>query len=104
MPANCDGCGALEHALDCKKGGLVTQCHNEVRDVIGDLASVGVVKEPVVQEANDAEGVILMALVAHFPPPSVIAPHASQSNSSLYALNIVRSLTKGFIVCCCACK
>ena len=63
MPANCDGCGAatsLEHALDCKKGGLVTQCHNEVRDVIGDLASVvfkEVVKEPVVQEANDAEGV-----------------------------------------------
>ena len=43
MPANCDGCGAatsLEHALDCKKGGLVTQRHNEVRDVIGDLASV----------------------------------------------------------------
>ena len=63
MPANCDGCGAatsLEHALDCKKGGLVTQRHNEVRNVIGDLASVvfkEVVKEPVVQEANDAEGV-----------------------------------------------
>ena len=63
MPANCDGCGAatsLEHALDCKKGGLVTQSHNEVRDVIGNLASVvfkEVVKEPVVQEANNAEGV-----------------------------------------------
>ena len=62
-PANCDGCGAatsLEHALDCKKGGLVTQRHNEVRDVIGDLAShvyKEVVKEPIVQEANDAEGV-----------------------------------------------
>ena len=61
MPANCDGCGAatsLEHALDCKKGGLVTQHHNE--DVIGDLASLvykEVVKEPIVQEANDAEGV-----------------------------------------------
>ena len=37
-----------------------TQCHNEVRDVIGDLASLAykeVVKEPIVQEANDAEGV-----------------------------------------------
>ena len=65
MPANCDGCGAatsLEHALDFKKGGLVTQRHNEIRDVIGDLASFlhvfkEVVKEPVVQEANDAESV-----------------------------------------------
>ena len=56
MPDNCDRCGAatsLEHALDCKKG-------DEVRDVIGNLASAvykEVVKEPVVQEANDAEGV-----------------------------------------------
>ena len=63
LPANCDGCGAatsLEHALDCKKGGLVTQRHNEVRDVIGNLASLvykEVVKEPIVHEANDAEGV-----------------------------------------------
>ena len=63
LPANCDGCGAaisLEHALDCKKGGLVTQRHNEVRYVIGDLASLvykEVIKEPIMQEANDAEGV-----------------------------------------------
>ena len=60
MPANCDGCGAatsLEHALDCKKGGLVTQSHNEIRDVIGDLASLvykEVLIEPIMQEANDA--------------------------------------------------
>ena len=56
----CGAATSLEHALDCKKGGLVTQRHNEVRDVIGDLASVvfkEVVKEPVVQEANEAEGV-----------------------------------------------
>ena len=36
------------------------QRHNEVRDVIGDLASLvymEVVKEPIVQEANDADGV-----------------------------------------------
>ena len=49
----------MEHALDCKKGGLVTR-RNEIRDVIGDLASLvykEVVKEPIVQEANDAEGV-----------------------------------------------
>ena len=64
LPANCDGCGAatsLEHALDCKKGGLVTQRHNEVRDVIGDLASLVYKKEPIVQEANDTEGVPVTA-------------------------------------------
>jgi len=26
--------------LDCRVGGLVTQCHNEVRDTIGDLATL----------------------------------------------------------------
>ena len=78
MPANCDGCGAatsLEHALDCKKVGLVTQRHNEVRDVIGDLASVvfkEVVKEPVVQEANNAEGV--PSLIADFSIRGVWQP------------------------------
>ena len=33
MPSSCDGCGSafsLSHALDCCKGGLVTQRHNEV--------------------------------------------------------------------------
>ena len=44
MPANCDSCGeefGLSHALDCCKGGLVTQCHIEVRDALGDLAAMG---------------------------------------------------------------
>ena len=43
LPANCDGCNApfsLEHALDCKKGGLVIQRHNEVRDALGDIATM----------------------------------------------------------------
>ena len=37
----CDRCGAqfsVSHALDCRRGGLVMQRHNEVRDVISDLA------------------------------------------------------------------
>ena len=68
MPANCDGCGGpfdLTHALDCKKGGLVTQRHNEVRDALGDIAALAykeVVREPVVREADEARGI--SALVA----------------------------------------
>ena len=35
LPSLCDGCGApftVEHAHRCKKGGLVTSRHNEIRD------------------------------------------------------------------------
>eukprot|EP00731_Ephydatia_muelleri_P030106 Em0021g629a len=58
LPPKCDGCGTaltLQHALDCKKGGLVIQRHNEIRDCIGDIASqvwTHVIKEPVVREAD----------------------------------------------------
>ena len=62
LPAKCDGCGAdftLQRALDCKKGGLVILRHNEIRDRIGDLASLvwsQVIKEPIVHEATVATG------------------------------------------------
>ena len=62
-PAKCDGCGDvfnMTHALDCRKGGLVIQRHNEVRDALGDLASLvykDVIHEPTVQEANDVCGI-----------------------------------------------
>ena len=58
LPAKCDGCGAdftLQHALDCKKGGLVILRHNEIHDCLGDLASQvwpQVIKEPIVNEAT----------------------------------------------------
>ena len=54
LPSVCDGCGApfsVDHALDCRFGGVVTCRHNEVRDAFGDLASLvwsPVVKEPIV--------------------------------------------------------
>ena len=37
----CDGCQAkflISHPLDCKKGSLVTVCHNDLRDGVSDLA------------------------------------------------------------------
>ena len=37
VPSNWDGCGfpfSLDHALICRKGGLIIQQHNEIRDVI----------------------------------------------------------------------
>jgi len=58
LPAACDGCGApfsVEHALDCRYGGLVGCRHNEVRDAFGDLASLvwtPVLKEPVVCDGS----------------------------------------------------
>ena len=54
LPSKCDGCGApltLQHALDCKVGGLAIQRHNEIRDCIGDIAAhMQVVREPIVIE------------------------------------------------------
>ena len=41
LPMHCDGCVArftISHALDCKKGSLVTACHNEFRDGVAYLA------------------------------------------------------------------
>ena len=41
LPTHCDGCEArftISHALDCKKGGLVTARHNELNDGVADLA------------------------------------------------------------------
>ena len=65
MPASCDGCGgdfSLTHAMDCRKGGLVTQRHNEVRDALGNLAALGyreVVREPIVYDGyNDSPALI----------------------------------------------
>ena len=62
LPPRCDGGRAimsLQHALDCKKGGLIIQRHDEIRDCIGDMAAQvwsPVTKEPVVREADVSTG------------------------------------------------
>ena len=66
------------HALDCRKGGLVIQRHNETRYALGDLASIAykeVMREPVVREPNVREKV--QALVADLSVRSVWQPQAT---------------------------
>eukprot|EP00731_Ephydatia_muelleri_P033971 Em0043g15a len=57
LPAKCNGCGAnftLQHALHCKKGGLVILRHNATALVILPVrcAWPQVIKEPIVNEAT----------------------------------------------------
>ena len=62
LPSWCDGCGenfSLQHGLDCPKGGLIIRRHNEIRDCLGDMATVvwpQVIREPVVREDDPASG------------------------------------------------
>ena len=80
IPSTCDGCSAamdLSHALSCRRGGLVTQRHNEVRDAFGDLAALAwsqVIKEPVVREASSLSR--SPALVADLSVRGVWVPQA----------------------------
>ena len=66
IPPHCDGCGtpsSLDHFLICKKGGLIVQMDNEIRDAFGDLDALlwnQVKCEPMV--ANDCtDGETLVA-------------------------------------------
>ena len=68
MPMLCDGCenpSSVQHALDCRKGGLVIKRHNEIRDILGDiclLVTNNVVKEPIVRDASDTESGLIADL------------------------------------------
>ena len=80
IPEYCDGCGStfnLSHALSWRKGGLVTRRHNEIRDAVGDLASLAwnqVRRKPVVKE-SDIENET-PALVANLAIRGVWLPQA----------------------------
>ena len=64
LPKVCDGCGAkfsVEHALSCKKGGLVVGRHNEIRDELAYLATLAtssnrVRDEPYINIGRNTEG------------------------------------------------
>ena len=53
------------HALDCCRGGLVIQHHNEVRDALGDIAALTfreVIWEPVVRERTEESPALIADL------------------------------------------
>jgi len=70
VPPICDGCGSVftvTHSLDCKKGGLITQRHNEVRDLLHDLSTIvwhQVIKEPIIQESSPNQEALIGDLSA----------------------------------------
>ena len=62
LPSRCDGCResfTLQHGPVCPKGGLIIRRHNEIRDCLGDMATLvwpQVIREPVVREDDSASG------------------------------------------------
>jgi hypothetical protein len=79
LPRECDGCDApfsLQHALGCKKGGLVIFRHNEVRDELAHLAAKAftpsaVRDEPLIRSGRVAEKVnVLASKDANQPDPT----------------------------------
>ena len=95
VPSNCDGCGSpfsLDHTLICRKGGLIIQRYNEVRDGVGDLAAlvwVHVVSEPVVRDASvDGE-----ALIADLGARGVWEPQAM----ALFDIRVVDTDTRSYL-------
>ena len=63
ISGTCDGCSEpfdLDHALSCKRGGLIIQRHNEIRDAIGDLSNLvwnQVHREPIIRDADDSKAI-----------------------------------------------
>ena len=95
VPSNCDGCGSpfsLNHALICRKGGLIIQRHNEVRDAVGDLAALvwgRVVSELVVRDAS-VDG---KALIADLGARGVWEPQAM----ALFDIRVVDTDARSYL-------
>jgi hypothetical protein len=97
LPASCDGCGdpfSIDHSLNCKKGGLIIQRHNEIRDAVGDLASLvwtQVIKEPEVRSADDSLGI--PALVADLNIRGVWQPQTS----ALFDIRVINTDAESYV-------
>ena len=59
LPTHCDGCGAkfsMAHGLECKKGGLVIQRHDEIKFELQDLAARALIPSVVRDEPQIYQG------------------------------------------------
>ena len=80
IPDKCDGYGEpfnLSYALICRKSGLVTCRHNEVRDAIENLSALvwsQVKREPYAKDADEQSGT--PALIADLAIRGVWLPQA----------------------------
>ena len=84
----------MEHALDCRTGGLDIQRHNEIRDVLVDLASIvykEVIQEPVGREADDNNNV---PLSSHCRPRSLWL-----LATPLFNIRVVDTDAKSYVQC-----
>ena len=95
LSPSCDGCGApssLDHALMiCKKEGLIIQHHNELRDVIRDLAALvwrHVHCEPIIQDSSNEHD----ALVAELGIRGVWQPQAE----ALFDIRVIDTDTQSY--------
>ena len=92
LPTHCDGCQTpftIGHALTCKKGGLVTLRHNELRDELKAIATTifppsAIRVEPFIHPAQPHTNALppptlpnhssTSSLTPNSPPPTFIAP------------------------------
>ena len=96
LPPKYDGCGAtstLDHFLICRKGGLVVQRHNKIRDAIGDLAVLAwgqVRHDTVVIEAGDQHS---ETLIGHLCVRRVWLPQAE----ALFDIHVVDTDAQSYL-------
>eukprot|EP00978_Attheya_sp_CCMP212_P029231 scaffold103337_cov31-Attheya_sp.AAC.1 len=66
LPTHCDGCNAkcnIDHAFNCKKGGLVITRHNEVKDELGFLATLAIHRQRMQSATNHSFSLVALQIV-----------------------------------------